>query len=72
MNQMTHSLTMMTETFGMTESDLDEMKEIVTGTDWWGGGGVATQPSFGTPYSTTRNPAPCTLRPDPFTPNPKP
>lgn len=34
MNQMTQSMSMMTTQFGMTESDLDELKELFTGTDW--------------------------------------
>ena len=34
MNQMTQSMTLMISQMGMTESDLDEMKELFTGTDW--------------------------------------
>ena len=33
-HQMTTSLKMLSETFGMTESDLDDVKELFTGHDW--------------------------------------
>ena len=34
MTQMTQSLDMMRDQFGMTESDLDDLKEVFTGTNW--------------------------------------
>jgi hypothetical protein len=34
MSQMVHSMDMMQNNFGMSESDLDELKEMFTGQDW--------------------------------------